>query len=122
MEFILDEKMKRRILIGILVIILLIVFSLIFMDFSHTCKGTIFYAMCMFFFIVISFYIIKDKPRIERIFPYFILLFMLLQSLWMVYDNCYCDVHISNYNYVYILKKIMMIIFFSFGIFIIQMM
>ena len=112
MKVILDEKMKRKILMGILVMILLIVISLIFTDFIHNCEGTIFYTICMVFFIVISFYIIKNKSRIERIFPYFILLVMLIQSFWMTYDNCYCDVHITDYNFVYILKEIMIMVFF----------
>jgi len=117
MRFLLNEKTKRRILIGILIIILLIIFSLLFTDFIHSCEGTIFYSMCMVFFIVISFYIIKGKSRIERIFPYFILLSMLIHSLWMIYDNCYCDVHIADYNYVYILKKIAMMALSSLGIY-----
>lgn len=111
MEFTFDEKIRIRILIGILIMILLVVFSLIFTDFSHTCEGAIFYALCMFLFIIISIYLIKDKPRIEKIFPFFILLFMLITTLLRIFDKCYGNLHISD-NDVYILKRIMIVILF----------
>jgi len=110
MEFTFDEKIRIRILIGILMMILLVVFSLIFTDFSHTCEGAIFYALCIFLFIIISIYLIKDKPRIEKIFPFFILLFMLITTLLRIFDKCYCDLHISD-NDVYILKRMIIILF-----------
>ena len=91
-----NEKMKRRLLMGILLMILLIVFSLIFTDFSHTRQGIVFYALCMVLFITIAIYLCRNMSHIGKIFPFFILLAMLLQSLWRVYDNRYCDVHISD--------------------------
>jgi len=120
MKFILDEKMKRRILIGMLVAIIIMISLGIFMDFSHTCKGAIFNSICIYIIIIISLYLSRDKLPIEKLLLNFIFLFLIFMISWMAYDNCYCDVHIANYNYVYIPKKIMMMVFFSFGIFIIQ--
>jgi hypothetical protein len=64
----------------------------------------------MLLFVIISIYLIKDKPRIEKIFPFFILLFILLTSLLRIYDKCYCDLHISD-NSVSLPKNIMVILF-----------
>jgi hypothetical protein len=91
-----NEKMKRRLLMGIPLMILLVVFSLIFTDFSHTCQGIVFYTLCMVLFITIAIYLCRNMSHIGKIFPFFILLFMLITCLWRVYDNRYCDVHIST--------------------------
>jgi hypothetical protein len=84
-----NEKTRKKVLVGILLIILMIILYISFINSLCSCKNTIFHVILIVFLMIILLYMGKDMLPEERLFLYIAMILLIYHIISSLYHYCY---------------------------------